>query len=62
MLAALADGDTMTASEVAHKSALDRATVSTTLSRLAKGGEVQKAQRGYRLVAAGESRPADVTT
>ena len=61
MLAALADGDTMTAGEVADKSGLGRATVSTTLSRLAKSGEVQKAQRGYRLVAAGESAPADAT-
>jgi CRP-like cAMP-binding protein len=49
VLAALAGGADMTAGQVADKSGLPRATVSTTLSRLAKSGEVQKAQRGYRL-------------
>jgi sugar-specific transcriptional regulator TrmB len=49
VLGALADGDAMTASEVAAKAGLGRATVSTTLSKLAKSGEVQKASRGYRL-------------
>jgi sugar-specific transcriptional regulator TrmB len=49
VLAALADGEAMTASEVAAKAGLARATVSTTLSKLAKSGEVQKAERGYRL-------------
>ena len=39
----------MTAGEVAAKAGLPRATVSTTLSKLAKTGEVQKAERGYRL-------------
>jgi hypothetical protein len=42
VLAALADGEAMTAGEVAA------ATVSTTLSRLTTGGEVLKAERGYR--------------
>ena len=38
-----------------EKTGLARATVSTTLSKLAKSGEVQKAERGYRIAsAAGE--------
>jgi CRP-like cAMP-binding protein len=49
VLGALADGDAMTASDVAAKAGLGRATVSTTLSKLARTGEVQKAERGYRL-------------
>ena len=49
VLEALAGGQAMTAGEVAAKAGLGRATVSTTLSKLAKSGEVQKAQRGYRL-------------
>jgi DNA-binding IclR family transcriptional regulator len=48
VLAALADGQAMTASEVAAKAGLARPTVSTTLSKLASSGEVQKAERGYR--------------
>ena len=46
----------MTAGEVATKAGLARATVSTTLSKLAKTGEVEKAERGYRLPAASTSR------
>lgn len=49
VLAALANGDAMTAGEVATATGLGRASVSTTLSRLAKTGEVSKAERGYRL-------------
>jgi CRP-like cAMP-binding protein len=49
VLEALADGQAMTASEVAAKVGVQRATVSTTLSKLAKSGELQKAERGYRL-------------
>jgi DNA-binding IscR family transcriptional regulator len=49
VLAALAGGEAMTAGQVATKSGLARPTVSTTLSKLAKTGEVQKAARGYRL-------------
>jgi DNA-binding MarR family transcriptional regulator len=49
VLAALAGGEAMTASQVATKAGIARPTVSTTLSKLAKTGEVQKAQRGYRL-------------
>jgi CRP-like cAMP-binding protein len=37
----------MTAGEVAAATGLERATVSTTLSRLAKSGEILKADRGY---------------
>ncbi len=55
VLAALAGGDAMTASEVATKAGIARPTVSTTLSRLAKSGEVEKAERGYRLAAAAPS-------
>jgi DNA-binding MarR family transcriptional regulator len=53
VLAALAGGEAMTASQVATKAGLARPTVSTTLSKLAQTGEVQKAQRGYRLASAG---------
>lgn len=52
VLAALADGEAMTTGEVAAKAGLARGTVSTTLSKLAKSGEVQKAERGYRLAPA----------
>ncbi len=45
----------LTGGQVAEKTGLSRPTVSTTLARLAKSGEVQKAERGYRIVsAAGE--------
>ena len=49
VLAALAGGEAMTAGQVATKAGLARPTVSTTLSKLAKTGEVQKAERGYQL-------------
>jgi len=49
VLAALAGGETMTAGQVAAKAGLARPTVSTTLSKLAKTGEIEKAERGYRL-------------
>jgi DNA-binding IclR family transcriptional regulator len=39
----------MTAGDVAAATGLGRATLSTTLSNLAKAGEVNKAARGYRL-------------
>ncbi|MDQ2898041.1 MAG: helix-turn-helix domain-containing protein, partial [Actinomycetota bacterium] len=39
----------MTAGEIATATGLGRATVSTTLSRLAKTGEVTKAPRGYQI-------------
>jgi sRNA-binding protein len=59
VLAALAGGDAMTAGQVAHKTGLARGTVSTTLSKLAKSGEVQKAERGYRLVPTAKPPEAD---
>jgi len=40
----------MTASQVAAETGLGRATVSTTLSKPAKTGEVTKAERGSRIV------------
>ena len=49
VLDALTGGEAMTAGEVATKTGLGRATISTTLSKLASSGEVQKAARGYRL-------------
>jgi DNA-binding transcriptional ArsR family regulator len=58
VLAALADGEAMTAGQVADKTGLARGTVSTTLSKLAKSGDVQKAERGYRLVSAPEQPAA----
>jgi len=44
----------MTAGEVAAATGLGRASVSTTLSKLARSGEVSKADRGYQL--AGNSK------
>ncbi len=55
VLAALAGGDAMTAGQVADKTGLARATVSTTLSKLAQSGELQKAERGYRLAPVGDA-------
>ena len=42
----------MTAGQVATKAGLARPTVSTTLTKLVKSGEVQKAERGDRLAGA----------
>ena len=58
MLAALDGGEAMTAGQVADRTGLARPTVSTTLSKLAKSGEVQKAERGYRLAPARASAPS----
>lgn len=50
VLKALSDsGSAMTAGEVAAATGLGRASVSTTLSKLARSGEVNKADRGYQL-------------
>ena len=49
MLRALAGGSAMTAGEVATATGLGRASISTTLSKLASSGEVTKAARGYQL-------------
>jgi Mn-dependent DtxR family transcriptional regulator len=45
----------MTAAQVSAKTGIARGTVATTLSRLAKGGEVEKAERGYRLASGGRA-------
>jgi DNA-binding transcriptional ArsR family regulator len=49
VLRALAGGGAMTAGEIASATGLGRASVSTTLSKLASSGEVAKADRGYQL-------------
>jgi CRP-like cAMP-binding protein len=49
VLGALSNDGGLTAGEVAKATGLGRASVSTTLSKLAKSGEIAKAQRGYRL-------------
>lgn len=49
VLAALSASEALTAGEVARATGVGRASVSTTLSKLAKSGEVTKAKRGYRL-------------
>lgn len=49
VLGALAGGQVLTAGDVATATGLARPTVSTTLSRLAKTGDVIKADRGYGL-------------
>jgi DNA-binding MarR family transcriptional regulator len=56
ILAALARGGTMTAAEVTHATGLGRSTVSSTLTRLTRTGEVAKSDRGYQLVD-GDSKP-----
>lgn len=55
VLAALSSDGALTAGDVAKATGLGRATVSTTLSKLAKTGEVAKAQRGYRLPNTGDA-------
>ena len=54
ILAALKDGNAMTAGEIAAATGLGRATVSTTLSKLAASGEITKAARGYQLKGASD--------
>jgi DNA-binding IclR family transcriptional regulator len=49
VLAAPAGGEAMTAGDIANSTGLGRATVSTTLSKLARSGEITKADRGYRI-------------
>jgi DNA-binding transcriptional ArsR family regulator len=49
VLAALAAGNAMTAGEIATATGVGRATVSTTLSRLANAGELSKVDRGYQI-------------
>jgi CRP-like cAMP-binding protein len=49
ILAALKGSQPMTASEIARLTGISAATVSTTLTKMAKTGELTKAERGYRL-------------
>ena len=49
VLSALSHDRALTAGEVANATGLGRASVSTTLSKLSKSGEITKADRGYRL-------------
>ena len=49
ILAALKGSQPMTASEIARLTGISAATVSTTLNKMAKNGELAKAERGYRL-------------
>jgi DNA-binding transcriptional ArsR family regulator len=49
VLAALGDGSAMTAGKIAAATGLHRATVSTTLSKIASSGAIAKAARGYQL-------------
>ncbi len=49
VLAALKDGNALTAGEIAAATGLARATVSTTLSKLAASGAIAKAARGYQI-------------
>ncbi|MHB8658254.1 MAG: MarR family transcriptional regulator [Solirubrobacteraceae bacterium] len=51
VLDALAGGEAKTASQIAAATGLGRGSVSTTLTRLAKSGQVTKADRGYKLAA-----------
>lgn len=58
VLAALATGGAMTAGEVAAATGLGRASVSTTLTKLARSGAAVKADRGYRLASKRGARGA----
>ena len=49
ILAALEGSQPMTASEIAGLTGISAGTVSTTLTKMAKNGELTKAERGYRL-------------
>ena len=59
ILAALKDGSAMTAGEIATATGLHRATVSTTLSRLATSGEIAKAARGYQIAHESDAAAVD---
>jgi DNA-binding transcriptional ArsR family regulator len=62
VLAALSSGGAATTGEVAKATGLARPTVSTTLSRLSKSGEVVKADRGYRLPSGGSRSASEPGT
>jgi DNA-binding transcriptional ArsR family regulator len=61
VLEALAKGGAMTAAEIAVATGTGRATVSSTLTRLARSGQVAKAERGYQLPDAGASAATPAT-
>jgi len=56
VLGALSSDRGMTAGEVSAATGLARGTVSTTLTKLAKSGEVRKMERGYQLSKGGGPR------
>jgi hypothetical protein len=56
ILAALKESGPMTATEIARVTGISAGTVSTTLNKMAKTGELTKAERGYRLPAQAGSR------
>jgi len=49
ILTALKGSRPMTASEIARLTGISAATVNTTLTKMARNGELTKAERGYRL-------------
>jgi CRP-like cAMP-binding protein len=49
ILEALKGSEPMTASEIARLTGISASTASTTLTKMAKAGELTKAERGYRL-------------
>jgi DNA-binding IclR family transcriptional regulator len=49
----------MTAGEIAAATGLARATISTTLSKLAGSGEVTKAARGYQIARESDAAAVD---
>jgi DNA-binding CsgD family transcriptional regulator len=51
IIEALQGSEPMTASEIARLTGISAGTVSTTLTKMAKTGELTKAERGYRLPA-----------
>jgi DNA-binding IclR family transcriptional regulator len=53
---AKAQGEPLTAGQVASSTGLGRPSVSTTLSKLARSGEVIKAQRGYAIATGGQKQ------
>ncbi len=55
VLGALGSGNAMTAGEIAAATGLGRASVSTTLSKLASSGEIAKVARGYQLARESDS-------
>ncbi|MGH2868013.1 MAG: MarR family transcriptional regulator [Solirubrobacteraceae bacterium] len=61
VLAALGDGNAMTAGEIATATGLGRPTVSTTLSRLAKTSELTKVARGYQIASPASQAPPDAS-